>query len=103
MDRNETIAEIKKALQQRSGKPWSVTGGKGSAYGWIKIISPPKRCREFGSMTDMERVELGELLGLDRPVHHQGCSVPSSSAHYREYVDRANGRKPAVIAEPYWD
>jgi hypothetical protein len=41
--RNETIKAIKTSLQARSGKPWSVTGGRGTAYGWLKIDAPPKR------------------------------------------------------------
>lgn len=44
MGRNETIKEIKSALKQRSGKAWSVTGGRGTAWGWITITAPPARC-----------------------------------------------------------
>lgn len=43
MDRNETIKRIKDALKRRSGKPWSVTGGRGTAWGWITIDAPPAR------------------------------------------------------------
>src|SRR4026209_1714610 len=43
MDRNETIKAIKTSLQKRSGKQWSVTGGRGTAWGWITISVPPKR------------------------------------------------------------
>lgn len=42
--RNDVIAAIKTALQKRSGKSWSVTGGRGTAYGWIRIDAPPARC-----------------------------------------------------------
>src|SRR2546423_1163620 len=42
-DRNGIIKEIKTALETRSGKKWSVTGGKGTAYGWITIDAPPAR------------------------------------------------------------
>ncbi len=41
--RNEAIDLIREALRRRSGKTWSVTGGKGTAWGWIRITSPPKR------------------------------------------------------------
>jgi hypothetical protein len=47
-------------------------------------------------MTEADAKELGELLGLRGPVHHQGEQIPSSSAHYREYIDRAEGRKPTT-------
>ena len=33
MDRKETIKRIKTALERRSGKKWSVTGGQGTAWG----------------------------------------------------------------------
>ena len=42
-DRDTTIKRIKTALQQRSGKTWSVTGGRGTAWGWITIDAPPRR------------------------------------------------------------
>lgn len=166
LDRDEAIKRIKAALKRRSGKPWSVTGGRGTAWGWIKIDAPPKRCtwqwvqtrtpeppapdavyagttltpayrtvygspdritcpeddpwareqahplynwevnrpgESFGHMSPEERYELGQLLGLDKPVHHQGESVPASSDHRAEYVDRAEGRSPAVCGVQYWD
>jgi len=37
MDRNETIKTIRAALRRRSGKLWSVTGGRGTAWGWLSI------------------------------------------------------------------
>lgn len=126
-DRNETIKTIKAALQRRSGKTWSVTGGRGTAWGWIKIEAPTAR-RTWGhrlkspnaadipenyepydsgepdrGMSPADCAELGRLLGLDSPTSTQGVSVASSSAYYAEYVDRANGRTPAEIAQPYWD
>jgi hypothetical protein len=128
MDRDQVIAEIKTALQKRSGKSWSVTGGRGTAYGWITIDAPPKR-RTFtnvpkpyntdhrpgiehydevdmgkpgGFMGAADRAELAKLLGLEG-VHFQGVSIAASSDYYREYMDRANGKQPSVIAQPYWD
>lgn len=102
-DRAETIAAIRAALKARSGKTWSVTGGLGTAYGWITIKAPPKRCDRWGNMTDADRAELGELLGFGRPVDRHGESVAASTDHRREYVDRAEGRKPSVVGTPYWD
>lgn len=43
MDRDTAIAEIRAALKRRSGKAWSVKGGRGTAYGWIEIDAPPRR------------------------------------------------------------
>jgi len=101
MDRNETIKAIRKALRERSGKSWSVRGGRGSVYGWIYIDTPPSRAVD-GHISQAERAELAALLGLDS-VDSQGVSVPSSSAYYQEYVDRAAGRQPSRYGTPYWD
>ena len=124
--RNDTIKAIRTALKRRSGKTWSVTGGRGTAWGWITIDAPPARCTSHcqlkagavsegpqdyehvntgkpgGSMTDTDRADLCRLLGLES-VHFQGVSIAASHAYYREYLDRAEGRTPSKIAEPYWD
>jgi len=126
-DRNATIKAIKQALQRRSGKTWSVTGGRGTAWGWIEITAPPARrtagydlkpdCPDIpenyvrndnkypegGSyMTQADKDELKTLLGLDR-MHDQGESIAASGDYRREYLARAHGETPAVIAQPYWD
>jgi hypothetical protein len=128
LTRNAVMARIKAALQRRSGKTWSVTGGHGTAYGWITIDAPPKRRTAHavlkpgktsgywpsdymvidaghpgGNMTLADRLELARLLGLPGAVHDQGESVMNSHDAYREYIDRAEGRVPTKIAEPYWD
>lgn len=114
-DRATAIATIKADLKRRSGKAWSVTGGKGTAYGWIKIDAPPKRriyswdgttivspTPGSGQMSLADRTELGKLLGLDF-VHPQGVSIAASGAYRTEYMERAAGQVPTEIAQPYWD
>jgi hypothetical protein len=102
--RNETIRRIREALRERSGKAWSVTGGRGTAWGWITIMAPPARRRaESDTMTADDCAELGRLLGLSGPVHFQGESIPSSGDYYEEYIDRAEGREPTKRGQPYWD
>lgn len=104
LERNATMKRIREALQERSGKAWSVTGGRGTAYGWIRIKSPPRRSvGDFGYMSQADREELQRLLGLKNAVHQQGVNIPSSSAYYAEYLDRAEGRPPTRIGTPYWD
>lgn len=110
MNRNQAITGIRAALQRRSGKPWSVTGGRGTAYGWIHITAPPRR-RESSRMTVEDCTELAELLGLDHEhcichksgVGGQGHDVPAAPDYYLEWLDRANGHEPRVIGQPYWD
>lgn len=102
LTRHAVIIRIRAALKTRSSKAWSVTGGRGTAYGWITITAPPARLGTHGGMTDDDLGHLAELLDLDS-VHHQGVKIPASSDYYREYLDRAEGRTPSKIAEPYWD
>ena len=101
MERDDTIREIRTALKRRSGKAWSVTGGRGTSYGWLTITAPPARRGEFGYLSDDDKRELAALLGVT--VHHQGVLVPGANDYYREFLDRANGREPPVIGRPYWD
>lgn len=100
-DRDETIAIIRTELKRRSGKAWSVTGGRGTVWGWITVTAPPARRDRFGAMSDADRVELSALLGTE--VHHQGESIPAGSSYRREYIDRARGVAPSVVGTPYWD
>ena len=55
-------------------------------------------------MTPEQRREayrwLNKHLGL---TGCDGVSVPASTPHYREYVERAEGKVPTKIAEAYWD
>lgn len=101
-DRDQTIAEIKAALKRRSKIRWSVTGGRGTAWGWIRINALPARL-VGGNMTPEDQAKLGKLMGLDKPAHCQGISIPADSKYRQEHIDRANGRKPSVTGTPYWD
>lgn len=101
IDRNEAITAIRSALKRRSGKTWSVTGGSGTAWGWIKISAPPKRWETYG-MSDADTAELGELLGLGT-IDAQGVSIAASSDHRAEYVARAEGRTASIHGVQYWD
>jgi hypothetical protein len=103
--RDTTIKLIKQALERRSGKKWSVTGDRGTAWGWITITSPPKRRDEYGCMTESDRVELADLLGMDpREIPPDGEDVPAQADFREEYIDRAEGRKRLLVkGVPNWD
>lgn len=106
MKRNDAIVRIRAALKKRSGKSWSVIGGTGTGWGWIRIISPPRRRNEYNHMTEAECTELAKLLGFEddkKRLHYQGHSVPDSNEYRQEYVDRAEGRTPSVLGTIYWD
>lgn len=99
-DRDQAIKQMRAALKRRSGKAWSVTGGRGTAWGWITITAPPARREQFGYMSEADRTELGELLGKGQPIHDQGESIPAGSDYREEYVARCEGRTPTVHGAP---
>ena len=126
-NRDTAVRAIREALKRRSGKYWSVTGGKGTAWGWIKISAPPGRCtgqwrlkplcvvdrpenyewydsgQPGRSMTPADGSELGKLMGHDRPVSDY-VSVAASTAHRRVAVCEALfGHSGGYTAEPYLD
>jgi hypothetical protein len=96
--RDEAIKQIREGLKRRTGRSWSVTGGKGTAWGWIRIDELPRN----GSLTDKTRKVLAKALGLES-VGLGGESIPASSDYWWEFIDRANGRTPRVYGRPYWD
>jgi hypothetical protein len=91
MDRNEAIARIKLALKKRSGKTWSVTGNRGTAWGWIDVTVRPRERNEYGYMSEAARGELALLFGLGGEVHQQGLSIPPDERDW--HVARAEGAK----------
>lgn len=97
-----TVEQIRAGLKTRSGKAWSVTRGRGTAYSWINVTSPKNRLSPTGYMTDAEAAELGRLFGLPRAVHHQGESIPGGSDFHQEFVDRAWGRTPTRYGVAHW-
>lgn len=131
VDRNDAIKLIREALRKRSGKAWSVTGGRGTAWGWITIMSPPARRVAHDPnpayhrddpepgvpsyfenpddrdrawyMSEADRTELAQLLGTNRPVHCQGVSIAAASDYRRFYIAAAKGLVPTDSPQPYWD
>lgn len=101
-DRAETIAFIRAELRRRTGRTWSVTGGTGTAWGWITITAPPARRVQGWYMTEEDEVILSDALNLTR-VSRQGVTIPASDDYRREYMDRARGVAPAEHGTPYWD
>lgn len=99
--RDEAIAQIKAALKAR-GMRYSVTGGRGTAWGWIDIDLLPAVYKSLDA--DARKLAYRALGDAFGETHGYGpISVAASSAHYREYIQRARGLAPDKIAEPYWD
>lgn len=88
IQRDEAIERIKAALKRRSGRSWSVTGGRGTARGWLNVTVPPKQ-RIDGGMNADDCKALADLFGLPSPVHFQGLSIGPDERTW--YVRRAEG------------
>lgn len=122
IERDEAITAIRAALKRRTGRTWSVTGGRGTAWGWITVTAPPKRrtggfewsegeglihidrgpSRNTGMLAPDDAFVLAQAMGLER-VHEQGISIPAGTDYRVEHVARAEGRSPSAIGRPYWD
>ena len=37
IERKDAVKRIKAALKKKTGKTWSVTGGRGTAWGWLRV------------------------------------------------------------------
>jgi hypothetical protein len=87
MNRAEVIASIRENLRQRSGKAWSVTGGRGTGWGWLTIDAPPAR-----------RTWRHEITGEAFPDGPNGRPVPleERSAYFN---DQPPGRGYTGLAE----
>lgn len=103
LSRPDAIATVKASLRARSGYSWSVTGGKGTAWGWLRVNVAPKDQAQFSCMAEVDQVWLALLLGHDYPIHQQGESIANSGGHYKQLIAQAAGYNPTVFGEQYWD
>lgn len=99
--RNATIASIRKALRTRSGKTWSVKGGRGSSWGWIEVSAPPARLDRFDMMSAEDQAALAGLMG--REVGRQFLMVPAGTDFRHAALERAWGLPVTVTPVAYWD
>jgi len=74
--RDECISEIRTALKRRSGRLWSVTGNRGTAWGWIDIGILPRERNLPQAEQDQLYAQLRELLGTNN------FSIPAGSDYY---------------------
>ncbi|MHB8330763.1 MAG: hypothetical protein ACYDDA_13715 [Acidiferrobacteraceae bacterium] len=78
----EACAELRTLLRKATYRSWSVTHGRGTAYGWITVHAMPKD-RLDGYLTNADARTLAALFGESRPVHHQGLSIsPDARGYY---------------------
>lgn len=103
IDRYEAIVAIRTALKRRTGRTWSVTGGRGTAWGWITVTAPPKRRVDGYYLSEDDAAVLGEAMGMEGAAHMQGVSIAADTSYRIEYVARAEGRRSSVVGRQYWD
>ena len=68
-------------------------GGRGTAWGWIRIIAPPRQCID-GYMTPEDTAELSQLL--DEEVWSNGASIAASDDMLDQLVDTVRRHAPTT-------
>ncbi len=86
--------ELRKLLRESTGRDWSVHRGRGTAYSWLTITSPPKRraLERHGRSSYMsveDQILLSAALGSH--VHVQGESIRPGGGVRGAYVFRIAG------------
>lgn len=129
MERKEATKRIRQALRKRTGQTWSVTGDRGTAWGWLRIEAAKSRrvCHDDNPEYDryalyqselpwterkpgkgetaydtsqQDRETLAKTLGISMNLSScQGVSI--SPDQWQWYINRAeNGPPPAPKPEP---
>lgn len=97
--RTETIDRIRVALKRRTGRAWSVRGGRGTGYSWIEIAAPSSRRGEFGRISEEDAAELSRIFDLPASYfRHGGYSFPFNEREYM--IARAEGLNVEDLARP---
>jgi hypothetical protein len=103
-DRDITIRTIRTNLRNRGLKWVSVTGGRGTAWGWIHIGAVPSaRPTPYAGLTEEQCQQLAAALSLEPGYVCQYVGIPASDAYREEYIARSAGETPARFGAPYWD
>lgn len=105
---------MRKWLRMRTGRDWSVTGGRGTARSWLSICSPKARrvdrhgmvppTKDGSYMSAADRALLGVILGS--AVHQQGESIRTESGVREWYLWKIAGHaapEDLYVAPPSWD
>ena len=91
LDSVSVAKRIRAALKARSGKDWSVTKGRGTASGWIRIDTTKARLGCSRSHDYDYRTNECQTTGCDAYRHINGLASPCSGhtctdACYRAYI-----------------
>lgn len=102
-DLNEFTKTLRKLLRERTGRDWSVTRGRGTAYSWCRIHAPKARCDKFGEMGLEDQIVLSSVLG--QWVHAGGESIRTERGVRGWYILKALGANTDGwdVADQSWD
>lgn len=94
---------LRQLLRERTGRDWSVTRGRGTAYSWVRITAPKKRLVQYGYLSVEDQIILSSVFGT--PVGHQGESVRTERGVRGWYILKALGANTDGwdVAPPSWD
>ena len=89
IDRAEACKRIKAGLRARTGRAWSVKGGRGTTWGWIYIQEPKSRTID-GGMSPADQDALRDIF-FEGDGHPQGVMIPPSECErYVLAAEQAN-------------
>jgi hypothetical protein len=94
LSRDTVIKGLRAALKARTGLTWSVTGGRGTAWGWIRVSAPPKRMEGY-LMSQEDQEILSGAMDLGTYSLRQGYSIADQSDARLDVLQRANGLAPS--------
>lgn len=81
------MTAMRLALNQRTGRPWSLRTGRGTSYARIFITAPPNRKEDrFGTLMSAEdRKTLAAIFGLpEDTISDMVVVMPEQRARYLE-------------------
>lgn len=98
------VKTLRKLLRARTGRDWSVSRGRGTAYSWCHIKAPKARSiDDWGRLSVEDQIVLGSVLGTR--VHEQGESIRTEAGVRGWYLLKAIGANTDGwhVAGPSWD
>lgn len=103
-DLTEYTKRLRQVLRMRTGRPWSVKVGTGTAYCWVKVEAPPKRRTVRGYAPTAEDQALLEAA-TGESAHSQGFNIPPTRGYQAALLlHAATGDGSAIQrAEHGWD
>lgn len=98
-DRDLAIAQIRATLKRRTGRLWSVRGGRGTSWGWIRVSAPSDRIID-GRHSDEDVSALAEIFEEPATNFRNANGFAISPPERRAVVLRISFDRIKLIADP---